>query len=152
MLVFLLIHLSVISCKKEVVAPTETNSDMHDKSRMLDKVIIDASIVDNLDRLKDYKYCYDHYPEILYLVQKKYPGSAHAAFQAAYQLAVTDGNFEAEIENLVTQAFYLSTSEMESWNHLDNKEKKMLLTWLDKLQPMDWISVKDSYSAGVDRR
>jgi hypothetical protein len=110
-------------------------------------VSIDTSILNDSTKLEKADFCFDNYAELLYLVQKDYPNADYAAFKAAYSLMNTESNYDFELDNLVIQAYYASSSDMLAWNRLSNKEKEALFKYLDESKPLDWPSVRNMYKS-----
>lgn len=110
------------------------------------QVIIDTSFLNDPSIFTDANDSFNHYPELLYLVQKDHPGAAYAAFKAAYIMAISDGNFYLEVENLVLWAYYTTSDDLSIWNKLTQDEKIILFSKLDELQPVDWGTEKQLYN------
>ncbi len=130
----------MVGCDK----PSEEPGKADESTRAVAKLEVDPSVL-QLSLISDYNHCFESYPEILYLTQRDYPGAAHAAFKAAYQLAKTDGNFDFEVENLLRHAFYTSNEERKAWTDLTHEERVFLFPKLDDITLMDWVSVREQY-------
>lgn len=124
--------------------PSESkeNKSVADSEQPSDQVIIDTSFLNDPSFFTDTNRSFEHYAELLYLVQKDHPGAAYAAFKAAYIMAISDGNFGLEVENLILSAYYTTTDDLSVWNELSQDEKIILFSKLDELQPVDWETEK----------
>lgn len=162
--IFLLMSALVCSCERkeqvEVEAERKTttaqtisplsNGMTSEELRELFKkgnniVSIDPELVLDLERVNDYEFCADYYPEIYYLTMRGYKGSGFIAFKAAYSLAKTDANYSEEITSLITHAYYQSQDDFTIWSKLKDEEKKLLYKLLDDYPPIDWESEKAKY-------
>lgn len=130
----------MVGCNK----PSDEQGKADESIVSVSKIEVDPTVL-QLSLINDSNHCFKFYPEILYLTQRDYPGAAHAAFKAAYQLAKTDGNFDFEVENLLRHAFYISNEERKAWTDLTREERVFLFPKLDEITLMDWPSVKEEY-------